>query len=192
MHRVVPVMILTLGFLLIGCAQNTPMEHKEKQSGVEQAVSIGKPECDPSLPMYKQPPRCQTQDMRARIEQAALNKPVTVKVLNSFDDSDSAALLTCQAEHYAARHGQKATEKHIEDLTSGLLLADYMNDEHKDQFDKQMIKNLQDQGIEPVQAKKGYDDTVQAQLIEEGYTCSRSEMYDVQNSVTATASAAGS
>jgi len=211
MHRLVLLMV-ALGSIVVGCDQADPVEKQEKQAGVEQ-VQKEKPEveelslqeqvdkyCDPDTPMYKQGPKCS--EAVAKLQTAAAekmeeqnSKPLTLESYNELNnegrmgDQENAALLECQAQKYADEHGVKATKQHVGELISGLLLGDYMDDKHKDKFDKQIIRNLQNDGVEPIYATEE-DDSVQAQLIEEGYTCSLTEVYDRQASAASASASA--
>jgi hypothetical protein len=132
--------------------------------------------CDPDTPMYKQGPKCSK--AVAKIQKKAMAKlesdPITIKRLNhNLSDDDVGALLNCQLTKYAEDYGQKAATVHAEDILFGLMLAEYQHP--KDKFDKQIKKGLEEEGAQPIYADKDHD-TVQAQLIDEGYTCSLGEI----------------
>lgn len=107
---------------------------------------------------------------------AAANEGLTVEQFASVDaETDygqgvAMSLLSCQLDKYAEDHRTEAATKHAEDLTLGLVLAEYPEDS-KDPFVEEMKRD----GVEPIYAEKGHD-TVQAQLIDEGYTCSMAEI----------------
>jgi len=193
---------MVLAVLMAGCNGPTDAEKKIHQENKEpQAEKVldkkmpdveiaSKPEeglslqeqidkyCDPDIPMYKQGPKCSK--AAAKIQEQVIenweSKPITIKMLNTkLSDEDVVPLLDCQLSKYAEDHGKKAAVQHGEELLGGMMLAEYMNDKHKDKFDKQMIKGLQKEGMEPIYADDDHD-TVQAQLIEEGYTCTNGEI----------------
>jgi len=132
--------------------------------------------CDPKTPMYKQGPKCSK--AVAKIQERAMAKyesePITIKMLNNnLSDDESVPLMNCQLTKYAEDHGKKAAKNHALEILSGLMLAEYQHP--KDSFDKQIKKGLEEEGAEPIYADKDHD-TVQAQLIEEGYTCTLGEI----------------
>jgi len=110
------------------------------------------------------------------VKAEAANEGLTVEQFNSVDNSTAygedlvRSLLSCQLKKYAQDHGTEAATKHAEELTLGLVLSEYPKNSN-DPFKNQMEK----EGVEPIYAEKGHD-TVQAQLIDEGYTCSMAEI----------------
>lgn len=163
------MLVLAVIAVLCGCGQaNAPVEKKEKKAGVEQVAKPQKDKagveettntsnekCDPDLPAYKQGSAC-AGGMEAAAD--ALNEPLTVETMNEMyngiraraggEEADrfSGALLNCQLTKYAQEHGQKAAEDHAADLVIAVIDGETDHD------------------------------TVQAELIDEGYTCSMSEV----------------
>ncbi len=134
--------------------------------------------CDDDVPMYKQSAKCTNAILEARAPadkkfEEEQQKPYTVERFQKADDNTSSALLNCQLEKYADDYGERAAIDHAEEILNGLLLSEYQHP--KDKYDKIIKKQLEKSGAEPIYAEKGHD-TVQAQLIDEGYTCSENEM----------------
>ena len=159
--------------MLAGCAgqaSNAP-ERPEKEGAEQTPKEVSSPTPEPSTPA----PEVESVSADAAKAEAA-NEGLTVEQFNSVDNSTAygedlvTSLLSCQPEKYAQDHGTEAATKHAEELTLGLVLSEYPKNSN-DPFKKQMEK----EGVEPIYAEKGHD-TVQAQLIDEGYTCSMAEI----------------
>ncbi len=196
MMRLMLAAIVALS-ILVGCgaggSASSQVERQEKKAGVEEAATgeaastapsegedeATKAKCKPftEVPAYKQPPECgSAETMQKAAEEIAEknSKPQTPEDVGGLSDADAAGLLSCQLMKYASDYGQKAAEDHAYELAMGLVLASYP-EASNDPF----VKQLENEGVERIYADSEHD-SVQAQLMNEGYICSLEEVYAMQ------------